>query len=289
MKQVIICVLLVLALLLGGCGGTPSETTPASADDPVPAVTSTLRAYCFQAGKAYAFLFWNDAGAVLIDTGESGFGKTIYTKLVELKIERLDWLILTHFDKDHVGGAKKLLNAVEIGTVLQSNCPKEGASAYEKYAEAVQAAGIEPVTLREPMEFTLGDTVFRVDPPARESYPEDPSNNSSLIVTVTHGADRLLFCGDAEELRLEEFLRKDPGACALLKMPHHGKWEDALQDLVRLTAPAWAVITSSDVEREAPDTLALLERSGVETFLTRFAPVLITSDGEGLRVEYETP
>ena len=74
MKQ-IICVLLVLALLLGGCGGTPSETTPASADDPVPAVTSTLRAYCFQAGKADAFLFWNDAGAVLIDTGESGFGK----------------------------------------------------------------------------------------------------------------------------------------------------------------------------------------------------------------------
>lgn len=289
MKQVIICVLLVLALLLAGCGGTPSETTPASADDPVPAVTSTLRAYCFQAGKADAFLFWNDAGAVLIDTGESGFGKTIYTKLVELKIERLDWLILTHFDKDHVGGAKKLLNAVEIGTVLQSNCPKEGASAYENYAEAVQAAGIEPVTLREPMEFTLGDTVFRVDPPARESYPEDSSNNSSLIVTVTHGADRLLFAGDAEELRLREFLETDPAPCAMLKLPHHGSWEDPLPALIEAVKPAWAVITSSDVEREAPDTLALLERSGVETFLTRFAPVLITSDGEGLRVEYETP
>ncbi len=288
MKQ-IICVLLVLALLLAGCGGTSAETTAAFSESPVPPVRSELHVYCFQAGKADAFLIWNEDGAALIDTGESGFGKTILAKLEALGIARLDYLILTHFDKDHVGGAKKLLGSVEVGQILQSNSPKEDASAYEKYMEAVETAGLAPVTVRERTELRLGDAVFTVDPPARESYPEDPSNNSSLIVTLTHGANRLLFPGDAEELRLREFLGTDPKPVALLKLPHHGKWESPLPALLEATKPAWAVITSSDEEPEDPETLELLERAGTETFLTRTAPVEISSDGETLRVGYAAP
>lgn len=287
MKRRLIALLLA-ALLLTGCGEAPGASTAASTAAPLP-VTGTLKVWCFQAGKADAFLIWNEAGAALIDTGESGFGKTILAKLEALGIGRLDYLILTHFDKDHVGGAKKLLGSVEVGTILQSNCPKEDASAYEKYREAAEAAGLEPVTVREKMEFTLGDAVFTVDPPARELYPEDPSNNSSLIVTLTHGANRLLFAGDAEELRLREFLQTDPAPCALLKLPHHGRWEKSLPALVAAVAPAWAVITSSEEEPEDPETLALLERAGVETFLTRTAPVEIVSDGEALRVGYAAP
>ncbi len=286
MKQINICVLLILVLLLAGCGGTPSETTLPSSEAPAPPVSSTLRVYCFQAGKADAFLFWNEAGAVLIDTGESGFGKTILAKLAELGIERLDRLILTHFDKDHVGGAKKLLNSVPIGTILQSNCPKPGAEAYDKYVQALAEKQIEPVTVREKTAFSLGDALFEIDPPARESYPEDPSNNSSLIVTVTHGANRLLFLGDAETLRLAEFLETEPGPCTLLKLPHHGAWQEGLPALLEAAAPAWAVISSSDGEPEAPETLTLLEENKVETFLTRVAPVQIASDGQSLNVEY---
>ena len=152
MKQITIYIVFALVLLLGGCAGTPGETT-AQSTEPTP-VSATLKLYCFQAGKADAFLLWNEAGAVLIDTGESGFGKTILAKLEELGIERLDWLILTHFDKDHVGGAKKLLSELPVGCVLQSNCPKPGAEAYEKYCKALEERNISPVTLREPGRLT---------------------------------------------------------------------------------------------------------------------------------------
>ena len=181
---------------LAGCGGGPTPATTEPSETAAP-VSDTLNLWCFEAGKADAFLLWNESGAVLIDTGESGFGKTILEKLSELGIERLDYLIVTHFDKDHVGGAKKLLSAIPVGTVLQSNCPKTGADAYEKYVAALAAAGIEASTVRQTLRFTLGDVRFTVDPPAAEHYETDASNNSSLIVSVTHGADSLLFCGDA--------------------------------------------------------------------------------------------
>lgn len=290
MKFKLLAVLAALTGLLAGCVTTPEPTETASAgpvtSETAASVTSTLNIYCFQAGKADAFLFWNEAGAVLVDTGVSGYGKTILAKLDDLGIDRLDWLILTHFDKDHVGGAKKLISAVPIGTILQSNCPKEGADAYDKYAAAAETYGIEPVTVREPLSFHLGDVSFAVDPPAREAYDRSASNNSSLIVTVTHGANRLLFCGDAEDLRLAEFLSADPDPCALVKLPHHGVWQTSLRDLIAKTAPARAVITSSNEEPEDPETLCFLEENHVETFLTRQAPVLITSDGSTLTVEY---
>lgn len=272
---------------LAGCGGGPTPATTEPSETAAP-VSDTLNLWCFEAGKADAFLLWNESGAVLIDTGESGFGKTILEKLSELGIERLDYLIVTHFDKDHVGGAKKLLSAIPVGTVLQSNCPKTGADAYEKYVAALAAAGIEASTVRQTLRFTLGDVRFTVDPPAAEHYETDASNNSSLIVSVTHGADSLLFCGDAEDLRLAEFLETNPGKYDLVKLPHHGRWQSTLEQLLEQTQPTWTVITSSDEEPEDPETLALLNRSGIQTILTREGALLITSEGNGVTVHRET-
>lgn len=270
-------------LLLSACSAAAPVTT--TTEEKLPAVTSDLQLYCFQAGKADAFLFWNDAGAVLIDTGESGFGKVILEKMEELGISRIDVLILTHFDKDHVGGAKKLLNSIEIGTIYQSNCPKTGADAYEKYVAALAESGKTAQTVRERVSFLLGDTVFTINPPAEETYSVSPSNNSSLIVRVMHGTVRMLFCGDAGDARMTEYLRTDATSYQLVKLPHHGAWQTSLNTLIAQTKPEYALITSSDEETEDVQTRELLEKAGVKILLTRLGPVQISSDGERLLIQ----
>ena len=139
--------LLALALLLTACALPAAE--PAS-----DAAPTALEAYFFDAGKADAILLTTANSAVLIDTGEQGFGKTILARLEEMGVRQLDVLIVTHFDQDHVGGAAKVLNSIPVGTVLQSNQPKDSEE-YEKYAAALSKAGIEPVTVRETYEFNL--------------------------------------------------------------------------------------------------------------------------------------
>lgn len=267
--------------LFSGCGEAAIETV-------APETTSgtNLTVYCFSAGKADAFLLYTENSAVLIDTGESGFGKTILAYMEAQGIEKLDYLIITHFDKDHVGGAKKILESIEVGTVLQSNCPKD-ASAYNKYAAALEALGKQAVTVREDLIFTLDDVSYTVNPPAQEAYAEDASNNSSLIVSVTNGQNRLLFTGDAEDLRLTEYLASNPGHYDFLKVPYHGHWLDTLPQLIKAVSPAVAVITSSEAEPEDERTLDMLAQYNAEAYLTRTGPVVVHSDGSALTVVYE--
>ena len=242
-----------------------------------------LDALGFSAGKADAFLLTTAHSAVLIDAGEKGFGKTILAELEARGITKLDYLIITHFDQDHVGGAAKVINNFEVATVLQSNHPKDSEE-YEKYVKALNNAGIEAVTVREALDFTLDGVSFNVDPPRKDNYREDDSNNASLIVTVKAGENSLLFMGDAQTERLAEFLEWNTETWDVLKVPHHGKEEPLMEELVRAVQPKYAVITSSDEDPEAASTLTALD--GVETFLTRQGEIVITCGDAGLEIGY---
>ena len=270
--------LLAAALLLTGCG--PSEAAPALE----PAAGAALELHFFDAGAADAILLTTENSAVLIDAGEKGFGKTILAYLEEKGVERLDYLIVTHFDKDHVGGAAKVLNGIPVGTVLQSNQPKDS-DEYENYVEALAAAGLEPVTLRETERFVLDGVSFTVDPPRRTEYEQDSSNNSSLIVSAQYGETRFLFPGDAQTQRLAEYLDTDPARCDVLKLPHHGRDEPLLEALLAAVKPTYAVISSSEAEPESAAVVEALESAGARVLLTRNRAVTLLSDGKTVRLQ----
>ena len=283
MKRLLSILLCLLAALLF-CG---AAAQPAPAETPAPeAPTPALEAYFFRAGKADAILLRTAHGAVLIDAGKKGFGKEIVDYCAAQGVEALDYLIVTHFDKDHVGGAAKVLRALPVGQVLQS-CYEKDSKEYGNYRKALRKAGLEAVTVREALDFTLDGVRFHVDPPRLERYADSPSNNASLIVTVSCGDCRLLFTGDAESARLTEWLEGEPGPFAFVKMPHHGDWNSAILPLLEETRPLCAVVTCSNKEPEDPRTRDLLERFEVETFYTREAPVLLACDGEQVTLRYE--
>ena len=274
----------------GGVADSASGTSDGAATADGVSVTETasgadLEIVCFQAGKADAFLLITPDSTVLIDCGEKGFGKTILAELEARGIEKLDCMIITHFDQDHVGGAARIINNFPVARILQSNSPKDSEE-YEKYVKAVKNAGIEPETVWENLSFALDGVSYAVNPPKRAKYSSDTSNNSSLIISVENGANRFLFTGDAEDERMEEFLTLDWGRYDFLKMPHHGRWQETLPLLVETTAPRYAVITSSEDEPEDSETLDLLQSAGAETFLTRSGQIAVYSDGTELTVEY---
>ena len=273
--------LLLLLLILTGCA-----VVSAGGEEKQPAGAGTaLEALFFDAGKADAILLTTEHAAILVDCGEKGFGQTVLAELEARGIGQLDCLIVTHFDKDHVGGAAKIINSIPVKTVLQSNCPKDSEE-YEKYCRALEKAGIAPVTVRETMELSFDGLRLSVDPPRKSDYDSDDSNNSSLIVTVHNGEQVLLLTGDAETERLTEYLEYSRQDCDVLKVPHHGGKESMTAALLQEAKPEYAVITCSDSEPEDAGTLRLLEASGAEVFLTRLGPVRLVSDGKTLTLAY---
>ena len=272
MKKILgaLCACLLLLPLLAGCGaGGPK-----------------LEIHVFQAGKADAILFRTDHGAVLLDAGARGFGDEILPYLKTLGVKRLDCLILSHFDKDHIGGAAKVLKKVPVDRVLQSDCPQDSEE-YERYLAALQSCGVEAETLRSELSFSLDGVEFLVNAPAQEQYGKDASNNSSLILTVRCGDNRLLFPGDAGNERLREWLSLGESGFTLVKLPHHGIWQKTLPAFLSQTAPAHILVTCSDEEPESEKTAALLAESGASLYFTRLGAVNIVCDGKSCRVFYE--
>ena len=266
---IILLAFLLISLSLTGCTSNPGKQ---------------LTVYAFSAGAADAFLITTEHSAILIDCAEKEYGEDIVNYLVDCGITQLDYLIITHFDKDHVGGAKKVIENVMIDHVLQSNVPKES-SAYDNYLEALLDAGIEAETVTENLSFDLDGVHYWINPPAG-GYSSDESNNSSLIVSVTNGKDSFLFMGDAEDERITEFLNMHRGTYDFLKVPHHGRSGDMSSMLIQSVRPEIAVVTSSYSEMEDGNVIHWLEQLGTGVFLTRKGAVIIESTGNGVSAHY---
>ena len=242
-----------------------------------------LSVHVFSFGKADSYLITTEGSAVLIDCGESENGKEIVQYLKDKGLSRLDCLILTHFDKDHVGGAAKVLKSLRVQRVLQSNSPKDSKQ-MEKYLKALDGTDIEAETVSEVLTFTIGDAEFTVYPPQRDNYEKDPSNNSSLATAVRFGENSFLFTGDAESARLAEIVSLELGTFDVLQIPHHGEWDMLLVNLLRMTDPSYALITSSEEEPEDMRTMQLLQQESVEALLAREGELDIVSDGRTVAV-----
>ncbi len=260
----IICIALVAALLLSclGCAGSPD----ASSDFTGAEVTF------FKAGKADAAVLRTGNAVILIDTGLQKNSDDLIEALEAMGVEAIDVLVVSHFDKDHVGGAADILASFPVGTVYQSNWPKDS-DEYDAYVAALAAADIIPVTVSRTVTFTLDGMTVSIDGPSRPEYDDDPSNNSSLIASITCGGTTLLFAGDAQDARLTEYLAdyERPEGTVILKVPYHGHWQETLPAFLAAVAPDVAVIPCSKSEPEAEEidaVTALLEDLGAGIYLT---------------------
>lgn len=109
MKKIITC-LAALLLMLTGCSALAQS------------VTVTF----YDMGKADAALVTTETGArILIDAGTNKGGKKLAERFAGEGIDRIDLMIITHFDKDHVGGADKVLESVSVAQVVMPQYAKE--------------------------------------------------------------------------------------------------------------------------------------------------------------------
>ena len=234
-------------------------------------------------GAADCAILMTEDHTVVIDTGEAEDAGDILDVLSDYQRDTIDLLLISHYDKDHVGGAAELIDALTVRRVIGSTCPKDS-EAYDSYQEALSQAGLteeiptqsETVTLSK--EFTL-----TVCPPEQSVYSENESNNASAAVAVQYGDTRMLFTGDAMEERTQEILSEFSGSFDLIKLPHHGRETDtaaALSNAFGTDTTAF-VVTSSKKE---PEHKHLDDAVTGDLFLTRDGTITAYSDGTSVKI-----
>lgn len=246
------------------------------------AQTEELTLHFFDAGKADACLLTTSGSAVLIDSGKNKMGKEIASYLAENGISRLDAMFISHFDKDHVGGADHILEAVEVGKVYEPSYESDSKQ-FNQYREALEATGTPYIRLSENQTIAIDGIVYQVDVANREDYGEEEENDFSLVISIFHGENSFLFAGDAENPRLSELLAEGIGSHDVLKVPHHGKLEKLSAAFFETVKPKYSIITSDVEDPEDESVVRMLERYG-SVYLTREGAITLSSDGRSLSI-----
>lgn len=244
-----------------------------------------MRIFLYSADKADVIVAMTETGTVMIDTGLPETAEQVVSWMKEIGVRKIDALIITHFDRDHVGGADRILRAFDTDRVYSSYLTRQSTD-IRAYARALIRKDILPSVVRLETSFTLDGVTWQIIG-ARGGYTFDPSNNSSLITACRYGECTYLFMGDALNERIEEFLETYEMHADFLKVPYHGYYLTGLEDLVQAVSPKEAVITNGRSEpprSELKQTLAVLREYGVHTWLTSEGTVTVQCNPNHFKV-----
>lgn len=206
----------------------------------------------FGMGDADSIYIENHNQTILIDAGLKSDRKKLISKLKSLGVTNLDYVILTHPDKDHIGGASYVLDEFEVGELIQSVHFKD-TKREARIAEVVEEKNIKNTILTEDCPIDLGELKVTIMSPEKSVYQTD--NDYSLITLVEDGDLNYLFAGDAEADLTKELLERDFPPIDMYKVAHHGRKNEYSKAFIEKIAPQYAVITNSPTDDDVKDFL----------------------------------
>jgi competence protein ComEC len=245
-----------------------------------------LRVTFLDVGQGDACLVEAPGVRLLVDQGPPE--AEVARQLTRLGVRHLSALVLTHPQRDHVGGAADVLRALEVGFVLDPRLATSGPEERTVLAEA-RRRDVRVVVGRAGRVLRVGPLRVVVLWPDGPGYPGEDPNLRALVLIVSYRAVDVLLTADAES---PVTLPLDPPPVEILKVAHHGSADEGLAELLERTRPRIAVVSSglgNDYGHPAPSTLQALERApALDVYRTdQDGRVVVESDGRRLWVRAE--
>lgn len=177
---------------------------------------------------------------IQIDTGGSTY--STYNPGIEVTenaikkrgIRKIDLLILSHFDADHVLGTRNLIEDGLVKALLIN-----GADEDNIIYRDIMATGVETFY---PKEKLFIDKDFYLEFLNTDIENIRESNDRSLVVVANYKGKRILFTGDIGE-NIERKLKGQFGPVDILKVSHHGSKYSSTKEFLREIRPAYAIIS----------------------------------------------
>jgi competence protein ComEC len=220
-------------------------------------------------------IVWQDSGVtVMVDAGprtREGFDageRIVLPKLRKMGVRRLDLLLITHPDLDHIGGlpalAKRFPDAkVGLNSGFRDNPDMQAWIRSAKLKEG-QLLWIEGRS-----RFRFGE--FDIEVAAPPIVDEESDNEGSLFVRISRGKAHAVLTGDASietEMAMQKGLK---WTAQVLKAGHHGSRTSTAAAFVRAVNPDWAVVScgrSNRFDHPHRSVLETLAANAVEVYRT---------------------
>ena len=260
---------------------------PAGWDNP-----GRLKAVFLDVGQGDCILLKTPGGKfILVDGGGSQFfdvgSLKVLPYLHRCSINELFMVINTHPDLDHLNGLETLVANTRVRHLAVP------ASLYNapEYEHWKKSAGNKIIPLKRGQTIKLEDGFYlKILLPDGAAYALNNYNNHSLVLEVGYGKFKMLLTGDVEEEAIERLMaQKSLTPVTVVKVPHHGSRNSAVDDFYDVTQPAYAVISAgrnNSFGHPHIEVLNMLEGKGINILRTdRQGAIIMITDGRGLKLE----
>lgn len=270
MKRKILSLLFILTLMFNTVLGFATQ------------VPKKVEIHFIDTGNSDSILIKDNGKTMLIDGAENDDEKLVVDYLKSQDIKKLDYVVLTHPDADHVGGLDNVIKNLEIGTVLIGN----GSATTKTYKDFLQAAIDKKLKPSIPLdkEFTLGEGKFKFY--NQKSQAKDV-NDRSLVMLYTFGEHKFLFTGDAGVDVEKTLPLKEIGDIDVLKVGHHGSKTSSSKNFIDSIKPEYSIIcVGKDNKYGHPNKETLETLKNTKIYRTDLnGNIVLTSDGKTITVK----
>jgi len=241
-----------------------------------------------------AFVRFPRGSAMLVDAGGLGSAssfdigdRVVAPVLRAAGVRRLDEMVLTHGDPDHVGGAPAIVDEFRPVEVWEG-IPVPRAEPLAALRHEAQTAGLRWANVRAGDHVSIDEVDVRaLHPRAPEWERQKVRNDDSIVLELRWRDVSVLFTGDIGQA-VERSLSAEllPARLRVLKVPHHGSLTSSSEPFVRAVHPDVAVISAGRANHFGHPAPAVLDRYravGTAIFRTdQDGAITIDSDGRSL-------
>lgn len=229
-------------------------------------LTDDVRLTVLDVGQGQCILLQSEGKTFLVDCGgdsDTGTADLAARTLLSQGISRLDGVILTHYDRDHAGGAAYLLSRVPADALYLPTCMDEDGCSQPLLAYTQG----QIILVDDTMRISFGDAAISLFP----SQMGLTSNESGLCILFQRRDCDILITGDRTEYGERELLRQvSLPELEVLIVGHHGSKYSTCVELLEAGSPEIAIISVGENRYGHPtdEVLQRLEDAGCEIYRT---------------------
>ena len=213
----------------------------------------TLKIYFVDVGQGDCTLIKTPTNKhILIDGGGSEFGNfdvgesTLLPYLLDRRITTIDYMLISHFDSDHIDGLFAVMENLKIKNIIISK-QGEKSDNFIRFQELVKNKKVNVLVVKKGDRIQIDKySYFEILFPEKNLIQDNVLNNNSIVANFCSMGFKLLFTGDIEEIaekRLWELYRDtDKLKSTILKVAHHGSKTSSTAKFLELVTPKIALI-----------------------------------------------
>ena len=216
------------------------------------------------------FMITPNHKTILIDGGGStsntfDVGKdTVIPYLLDKGYTKLDYVFISHFDQDHVGGILPVLEEFKIGQIFISK-QEEKSENYETFLELVKQKNLKVLEVKAGDKIKIEDVIFHILWPNEKQIEENRLNNNAIVMKLQYKSFSMLFTGDIEEVAEKKILslyrdNLDSLKATVLKVAHHGSKSSSTEEFLKAVDSKVAIIGVGENNMFGHPNNAVLER-----------------------------